>query len=527
MIYVVGSGPAGVSCAQALLKRGLSVTMLDAGVELEPDRKAIVEEMQASRPEQWKPEHVQSLREHMSARTDGIPLKYVYGSDFPYREGQEHAPFTSSGVATLPSMARGGLSNVWGAGILPYRQVDIADWPVSLAELEPHYEAVLSTMEFSGARDRLETLFPLYRPQAQALDLSRQAASLLEDLDRNAERLGKEGIFGGRSRLAVRPHPAKDSSGCVYCGLCMYGCPYGLIFNAGTSVDRLLAYPSFRYQPGIVVERVEEEPAGVNLHARRRDTGEATLFRGARAFLGCGVIPTTRILLESMNAFDTTLVMKDSQYFLLPLLRFEKTSAVDRERLHTLSQVYLEVLDRELSENTIHLQVYSYNDLLKDALRKYFGFSAAAMKVASEELLGRMMVMQGYLHSNLSPGIEVRLERAAGRPRLILTERKHPRTLPTVKALARKLTSNRRQLRAVPMMPLLKMGEAGRGFHSGGTFPMRESPGAFECDPLGRPSGFERVHAVDATTFPSIAATTITLTVMANAHRIGSLAADA
>jgi choline dehydrogenase-like flavoprotein len=55
---------------------------------------------------------------------------------------------------------------------------------------------------------------------------------------------------------------------------------------------------------------------------------------------------------------------------------------------------------------------------------------------------------------------------------------------------------------------------------------MRTSPGRFESDRYGRPSGFERVHAVDSTVFPSIPATTITLSVMANAHRIGSSIGD-
>jgi choline dehydrogenase-like flavoprotein len=68
---------------------------------------------------------------------------------------------------------------------------------------------------------------------------------------------------------------------------------------------------------------------------------------------------------------------------------------------------------------------------------------------------------------------------------------------------------------------LLQMGKPGRSFHAGGSFPMRSSPGAFETDTSGRPEGWRRVHAVDATVLPSIPATTITLTVMANAHRIG------
>src|SRR4029077_11551312 len=42
MFVVVGSGPAGVACAHALLSKGARVTMLDAGLDLESDRKAQV-----------------------------------------------------------------------------------------------------------------------------------------------------------------------------------------------------------------------------------------------------------------------------------------------------------------------------------------------------------------------------------------------------------------------------------------------------------------------------------------------------
>ena len=79
-----------------------------------------------------------------------------------------------------------------------------------------------------------------------------------------------------------------------------------------------------------------------------------------------------------------------------------------------------------------------------------------------------------------------------------------------------------RQLRAVPIPPLIQMASPGRGFHSGGAFPMKESPGRLESDVWGRPTGLERVHAVDATTLTTVPATTITLPVMANAHRIGA-----
>ena len=51
---------------------------------------------------------------------------------------------------------------------------------------------------------------------------------------------------------------------------------------------------------------------------------------------------------------------------------------------------------------------------------------------------------------------------------------------------------------------------------------MKKKPSEFETDELGRPYGFERVHVVDSSVFPTVPATTITLSIMANAHRIAS-----
>jgi choline dehydrogenase-like flavoprotein len=53
---------------------------------------------------------------------------------------------------------------------------------------------------------------------------------------------------------------------------------------------------------------------------------------------------------------------------------------------------------------------------------------------------------------------------------------------------------------------------------------MSSTPTGFQTDTLGRPAGLQRVHLVDASVLPAVPATTITLSVMANAHRIASKA---
>ena len=159
---MIGSGPAGVACARALLDAGRRVRMLDAGLTLEPDRVGLVEKLKHSRPEEWTPADLAAYQAGMNPDVGGVPLKLVYGSDFAYREADEHLGVHYDNVGLRPSLAKGGLSNVWGAAMMPFLDGDLDEWPFKLSTLAPHYAAVLELTGLAACHDDLETLFPLY-----------------------------------------------------------------------------------------------------------------------------------------------------------------------------------------------------------------------------------------------------------------------------------------------------------------------------------------------------------------------------
>src|SRR5262249_42921181 len=160
-------------------------------------------------------------------------------------------------VDLVPSFARGGFSTVWGAAVLPFRAEEIADWPIRLSDLEPHYRKVLEFTPLAGTPDALETLFPLYSEKPQRLPASRQAAGLLRHWESRRERLNASGILFGQARLAVRNED--DSRRCRACGLCLYGCPYGCIYSSDqTLMEDLLNQPEFTYAKDVIVEKVLE-----------------------------------------------------------------------------------------------------------------------------------------------------------------------------------------------------------------------------------------------------------------------------
>jgi len=524
MFLVIGSGPAGVACAAALLDAGAKVTMLDAGLELEAARRRQLSDLGSRPSTSWEPEALGFLRDGVEATRDGIPLKLAYGSDFAYRDpiGQ---PVTLDGAHAKPSFARGGLSNVWGASVLPYRAQDMSDWPITASDLAPHYRAALSMMPFSARRDRLEEQFPLYHDYPGSLGAGSQAEDLLRDLERSATRLSARGVLFGASRLAVQAEGAGGKPGCVHCGKCIYGCPYEFIYNSAHTVEKLRDNVAFSYRPGVVVERLVETGSQVELAGRSLE-GESFRLSGDKVFVACGVLSTARLMFASLDAYDRPVRALDNCYFLMPLLRYRGRPEAIRERLHTLAQVFIEVSDAAIGSHGVHLQVYTYNELYQEELARMMGPLRGAMPVIRGGVLGRLLLIQGYLHSDLSAGIQIALKRGTGgsSPSLDLQGEPNPLTRPALAALGRLLWAERGSMKAVAMSRMLRVGLPGRGFHTGGTFPMRAAPGPFEVDGLGRPHGFTRVHLVDSSIFPSLPATTITLSVMANAHRIGSAA---
>ena len=519
MHLVVGSGPAGVSCAKALLAQGVKVTMLDVGLKLEPGRESQIAAMRAAPVSEWAGAAGNFLREGMESGSKGIPVKLTYGSDYPYRSAPGTTRVEFQNAKAGPSHAIGGLSTVWGSAAMPYRQSDMTGWPVTVEDLAPGYEAIFRWMPLSARKDALESQFPLYTDNPRPLPMSRQATQLLASLEKNKTRLDREGVLFGASRIAVAADGYAGSDACVLCGLCMYGCPHRLIYSTDRAVEELKSDPNFSYISGVAVRTVEESGACVTVRGIDQTRSEVA-YSGERVYLAAGTYATTSILLRSMDRFDSSVKFLDSQYFLLPILRACGAGKVTEENLHTLAQVFVEITDKRISPYTIHLQTYTYNDLFKIPVQSALG--PLRLIFPQNQFLGRLLLFQGYLHSDHSAHMEARLVRQGSDDVLQVTGVSNSNTRATMKKLLRKLLSLSRLTGSVPMVPLLQMGEPGRGYHTGGSFPMHVHPGEGHSDIYGRPAGFSRVHAVDSTVFPSIAATTITLTAMANAYRIAS-----
>jgi NAD-dependent dihydropyrimidine dehydrogenase PreA subunit len=515
MHCVIGSGAAGVACSKALLARGGQVLMLDAGLELEPDRARLARQLADTKPSAWTDGNLAALKGGMNANAKGIPLKLLFGSDFPYRETKEQISWEGHGIGLYPSLALGGLSNTWGAAMLPHRDADITDWPIRNADLAEHFRAVTEFTGLAAQRDDLEELFPLHCANPGPLQPSVQADLVLRNLNRHRDHLHAQGWRFGRARVAVR------AANCVYCRLCMYGCPYGCIFNSADIVREMRSEKNFQYQRDVIVTALRENGGKVFIAGFNRRTRAPLSFEADRAYLAAGVIPTAQIILRSQSAYDQPVKLLDSQYFLFPLLLARRTRGVRTEALYTLCQLFIELCNPRISRKTVHLQIYTYNDLIGQAVRKTFGPLARPLESLARQFEERLLIVQGFLHSDESSSMAMTLKRNGANDCLHLDALPNPETRRTVGRVLREMLRQTWRIGGTVVPPMLQFGEPGRGFHCGGSIPMRRQPKQFESDCLGRPHGWTRIHAVDATVLPSIPPTTMAFSAMANAHRIG------
>lgn len=504
---VIGSGPAGVSVATALLARGRHVTMLDCGKMLEPDRAQCRDTLAASSYQSWGEAEVAAYQMPQFHAVPGQVRRF--GSDFAMEPSATTTSENSPPMGLRASRAAGGLSNLWGAAVLPYRQSDIDDWPITTADLAPHYRAVASFLPMSGTTDDLAQFFPdIDMAGCTQIAPTRQAEALLARLGKNRAPLQGLGVTIGAARQAV-------SGACVRCGMCLHGCPWGYIYSAAQTLESLRSRPGFTYRGGTVALRFSEDADGVEIVCQ-----DGTSLRGSRLFIAAGVLESARLLLASGPISNTELVLKDSRHAFLPMLsRWRTTDRPDQPPLHTMPQVFLELSDPSVSKRLIHSQIYTWNEYFARDLIANYGRRLPFSGALFHWLARRLMVAQIFLHSDDSGRIALKL---APDGRLDTRVIESPDSLRVMKAAAVKIGVAMAAAGVTALGFARRDGGPGSSFHVGGSVPMAKTSGPAQSDRLGRPHGLERVHLVDASVLPSIPATTITLSVMANAHRIGS-----
>jgi hypothetical protein len=275
--------------------------------------------------------------------------------------------------------------------------------------------------------------------------------------------------------------------------------------------------------------RVDQEADTAVVVARELCSGRIQRFTADRAFVGCGAIGTTRLILGSLGS-DQPVYLSESAQFVLPMMSVKPTPDPRTKREFTLNQFNMVIVRDDEGFDVSQIHFYPFNQAYYDALPGFLQHRAASF--ATDRLLSRLTVGLGYLPSWASPKVRVtaQVSTAPGElPQISLTSegfsearargKDVPPMLPDV---IKRIWRAAPYLDLWPATPQMLWSGGAKSYHFGGSFPhaSEADTGSATTDRLGRLARWDRIHLIDGSVFPNVPATTFTLTVMANSHRI-------
>ena len=520
----MGSGPSAAASALALERvHEARITVLDLGTQLESGRQAARTAMANTSPDRWRAEDLDLVSSVPKAKTFGrIPTKQIYGSNFVFENSGQLDDVDADGEANR-------LVVIWGLRRIFEHLGRTADavlltgtfrtWPISRQNLEPHYHEILRQIPYSGESDDLEETFPLMGTPDHLPKVTHRTSSVLQRYERRRIAVRRHGVTVGHARLAL------NGSACRRLGLCMTGCPDQLIYSASQSFDQLRARKRLDYRSGMRVDRIEEDAAGrVSVHATEVSTGQRQSFGADRVLIGAGAIGTTRIVAGSLGLTDRSIMLAEAIQFMTPFLSRRPVPELTQDGEFTLNQFNLFVTFDSDGKEAALVHCYPYNDVILASLP---GFATSGpLSALTRTGLRRLTVGLGYLPSWASPPVELRIGRAKADdslPPIQVTSGENEATKPMLSRVIRQLQRCGRALDLHPIPGQTKLSWARKELplrrivsHAGEAF------WRVLQRPLGRVGPWRNTHLIDASVFPTVAATTFTLTIMANAHRIAT-----
>jgi choline dehydrogenase-like flavoprotein len=446
------------------------------------------------------------------------PKLRMAGEPENFAEFEPANTIRSENFAAVGCLAAGGLSNVWGAVTYAYDRADMAGWPIAPADLAASYHRVSERIGISGPEiDELDREVPPLILQ-QPLPLSPLEQSIAEAYGRR-----RSGEFRmGRTRMAVLSADHRGRKACSLDNACMLGCVQGSIYASTQELDELAGAGNVTVERGFVVELLKRNDAGWTIRGRDRNSGEAREFKTEKVILAAGALASAKLGLQAAGAVGEK-------------VRLENTPGI------AFAVLFPRALGSIVPARAFGLTLLSFNLPLGsgDPADEVIGSLYPAGAMSATEFLARMPLTRpggiGLLRE-MTPALMIalaffpgrysnnrlRLEQDADGTQLAIAGGQVADFPALAQATFRRLRRHFRRLGGLVLPGSLQIMQAGADVHYGGPLAMGR-----RSDTLGEVNGAPGLHTVDGAALPNLPARNPTLTIMANADRIGTALATA
>lgn len=525
-VIVVGSGASAVHAAWPLVEAGKRVLMLDVGARDETYAPLIPDLPFTALRKRDENQH----RYFLGDRFEGVPFGPVrVGAQltpprgFITRGVEELTPVEAPDFAGMESLGAGGLASGWGAGVGRFSAQDLSGLPIGPDDLAPHYAAVEQRIGVSGEHDDLERHLGRHEGMQPGLALDTPSRLIQARYLKSRETFAREGFALGVTRLAALSREFRGRGPHRRDDLDFWADKGKAVYRPRWTLEELCTRENFTYLSGRLVLSFKERAGSLTVRVRRVDDGEGEPEEiGTRALvLAAGVFGTARIVLRSLGMYDRPVPFVTNPYTYAPCINWKMIGREAEDARHSLSQ--LTAVYTPADGRPLHVSIYSYRSLLTFKLMKESPLSARHGLRVMRALIPAFSIFGVHHPDEPTPLKVVTMLPASGafpdRLRIAygLREEESQRIEKHEKQLFR-------QIRKLGCFPIKRVRPGpGSSIHYGGTFPMTASPGELQTSRDGLLSGTRAVYLADGSLLRSLPAKGLTLTLMANADRVGSV----
>jgi len=408
------------------------------------------------------------------------PKFKIRANNYVYDSFKTMLNITENGFEAVGSLAKGGLSNIWGATIQPYQNEELRKFPYSFDEIKVIYTKIFKILTGSKNKNFINK------------DIKEKEFIVSDPL------------------LAINPERKAAKScnlklcddGCINCNK--------NIFNSKNEIDVLKSFNKIEYMPGLFIESVKLEGDYYIIKCKEIPTNQEIFIRASVIYCCLGAISTSKIVLSMSDKINNKLPLLSTpggSFFMFSNRDFHKKN-------HKIlsSKSFAGKLDDHNYEGNIfpfskNLVCTYFGELLGGCLNHLFG----------KLLFSKLFIANIYFDSDMSNS------KITYNDNVLKIESESTSVLKNffkevIKVI--KIDFFSLGLLVIPFSPKLLL--PGQDIHYGGSIPMKKNPQINQCNYNGELKGFKNFYISDASSMPFLASKGQSFNAMVNAYYIAS-----
>ena len=290
----------------------------------------------------------------------------------------------------------------------------------------------------------------------------------------------------------------------------VYQLPQAFSYHTSSVIDDLKKFKNFTYLPNQLVLKIKEKREHAEIQSLSINRSIESTTKTRFVILAAGSVNTTRILLRSFNLYNYKTPFLTKGNYMIVCLHTKTLMKKDKSKTGRHGQV-------AIANNDFFVQFYKCNPLSLHKTLPYIPLPKTFASFLFQAFAPHLVIADVRFPTFEGKGKFYRLKNGSDGDILEISFHQTNSELQNQK---RKLKKIKKKLLSLGLVPLKTiMGDVTSHYANG--VPNQDKPGILSTDSNGKLHQAKRIYIADASTWRMLPAKPPTLTIMANASRIG------